>query len=78
MLRCKDVADKASAYVDRELSRTQALGMALHLLMCGNCRRFMQYFRLALQAGRPKQSLSQEQAEHLAAHITSRASAQGG
>ena len=46
MLRCKDVAERASRYVDGEMSWSQRLGMRLHLMMCLHCRRFMRQFRV--------------------------------
>ncbi len=73
MLKCQDVTHKATDYVDRELSRTQALGILLHLLLCANCRLFMRYFRLSLQVFRVKRQLSKQQASQLAEQIIQRA-----
>lgn len=73
MLKCKDVAHKATDYVDRELGRGQALGILLHLLLCANCRRFIRYFRLSLQVFRAKRQLPKQQASQLAEQIIQRA-----
>jgi hypothetical protein len=73
MLKCRDVAHQATDYVDRELSRGQALGMLLHLLMCANCRRFMQFFRISLQVLKYKRQLTKQQASQLADQIIQRA-----
>lgn len=46
MLRCKDVVERASRYIDGEMSWSRRLGMRLHLMMCIHCRRFMRQFRM--------------------------------
>ncbi|PPB80978.1 putative zinc finger protein [Albidovulum inexpectatum] len=46
MLSCKDVAARASALIDRELSMREALQMRLHLIMCRGCRHFVRQVRL--------------------------------
>ncbi|MAM70365.1 MAG: anti-sigma factor [Gammaproteobacteria bacterium] len=74
MLKCKEVAAKASDYIDSELSRGQAFSMALHLLMCGNCRRFVKYFRLSLLGIPSGNELSADQAESLSTQVISKAS----
>lgn len=46
MLNCKDVADRASALIDGELSRWEALQVRMHLAMCKGCSRFIEQLRL--------------------------------
>ena len=46
MLSCKNVADRASALIDGELSTWDALQMRLHLAMCKGCRRFVDQIRV--------------------------------
>lgn len=41
MLSCKEVATRASALIDGELSTWEALQMRLHLAMCKGCERFV-------------------------------------
>lgn len=45
MLSCKEVATRASALIDGELSTWQALRMRLHLAMCKGCERFIGQMR---------------------------------
>ncbi|WP_138933302.1 zf-HC2 domain-containing protein [Roseovarius arcticus] len=45
MLSCKEVASRASALIDGELSTWQALQMRLHLAMCKGCERFIGQIR---------------------------------
>lgn len=49
MLSCKDVADRASALIDGELSTWAALQIRLHLAMCKGCGRFIEQMRLTDQ-----------------------------
>lgn len=50
MLSCREVASRASDYVDRNLSRRERLVMQLHLMMCVRCRRFVRHVRLLVAA----------------------------
>lgn len=45
MLSCKEVATRASALIDGELSTWQALQMRLHLAMCKGCGQFIGQMR---------------------------------
>lgn len=45
MLSCKDVADRASALIDGELSAWDAFQIRLHLVMCKGCGRFIEQMR---------------------------------
>ena len=49
MLSCKDVADRASALIDGELSTWDALQIRLHRAMCKGCGRFIEQMRLTDQ-----------------------------
>jgi len=46
MLSCKDVADRASALIDGDLSTWDALQIRLHLAMCKGCGRFIEQVRM--------------------------------
>ncbi|MBI4694673.1 MAG: zf-HC2 domain-containing protein [Gammaproteobacteria bacterium] len=50
MLRCKDIPERASAYVERDLGRRERAMFRLHLMLCSHCRRFMRQFRTLLGA----------------------------
>ena len=41
MLKCREVAEQASAYVDGTLPWRTRLAIRLHLAMCGHCSRYV-------------------------------------
>jgi anti-sigma factor ChrR (cupin superfamily) len=41
MLKCRDVAERASAFADRELPWRERMAMRIHMAMCGPCRRYV-------------------------------------
>jgi anti-sigma factor RsiW len=45
MLRCRDIAEQASDYVDGQLSWRRQLAVRLHLVMCLFCRRYTRQMR---------------------------------
>ena len=45
MLTCRDLAHKADAFLDGELSTWQKLQIRLHMSMCNGCARFMGQMR---------------------------------
>ncbi|PCJ42932.1 MAG: hypothetical protein COA71_05415 [SAR86 cluster bacterium] len=73
MLKCKDVVANATDYVDKEMNWKQSMSMALHLLMCGHCRRFIKYFKLSLQALKNKKTISQADADKLSSEVIAKA-----
>lgn len=46
MLSCKEVASRASALIDGELTAWEALQMRFHLAMCKGCERFVGQLRI--------------------------------
>lgn len=46
MLRCKQVAERASLLIDGELRPWQRFNMKLHLAMCRGCRAFVEQMRI--------------------------------
>ena len=47
MLTCRDIAQqKASDYLEQQLSLRERAGFYLHLFLCGPCRRFIRQLRL--------------------------------
>jgi len=46
MLSCKEVAIRASALIDGELSTWDALQMRIHLAMCKGCDKFIGQMRI--------------------------------
>jgi predicted anti-sigma-YlaC factor YlaD len=49
MLSCKDVARRASEYLDGEQEQKLVWQMRLHLMMCSNCRRFARHLKITRQ-----------------------------
>ncbi len=75
MLKCKDVVTNATDYIDKEMSWSQSMSMALHLLLCGHCRRFIKYFKLSLLSLKKKRTISSENATQLGSEIIAKAQA---
>lgn len=48
MLRCREISDQASDHIDGLQSAGARLQVAMHLLLCGQCRRFMRQMRLTV------------------------------
>lgn len=46
MLSCKEVAERASALIDGELSAWERLRIRLHLAMCNGCSHFVAQMRM--------------------------------
>lgn len=46
MLSCKEVAERASGLIDKELGLFEALQMRLHLAMCKGCAAFVGQMRM--------------------------------
>jgi anti-sigma factor RsiW len=54
MLSCREVTERASALIDRELSWSERLQMRIHLAMCRHCSRFVSQLRLLRAALRQR------------------------
>lgn len=52
MLSCKEVAERASALIDRELGLFERLQMHLHLAMCRGCGAFIQQMKITSELTR--------------------------
>jgi hypothetical protein len=56
MPSCREVTEKASEYVEKEMSFWQRLGFRLHLFICVHCRHYVKQLRLTIGAlGRMQQ-----------------------
>ena len=64
MLKCREIATQASDYLDDNQTLRQRLAVAVHLLICGQCRAFIRQLRLALVYYRrvPQQALDDAEA----------------
>lgn len=47
MLKCRELAEIASDYIDGELNGRKALSVKVHLLMCRHCRSFVGNLRIS-------------------------------
>lgn len=48
MFSCKDVHQRASRYLDKDMDLLPRMGMLTHLLMCGHCRMFVKQLNLTV------------------------------
>lgn len=48
MLSCKDITEKASAYLDKEMPLGARMSMRMHLFMCNHCRRYMDQLQITI------------------------------
>lgn len=62
MLKCRDVAEHGSHFLDRKIPWYKLPGWYLHLFICGNCRRFIRHLRTAIKvaAGLPRKPAAPE------------------
>jgi hypothetical protein len=72
MLKCSDIAQQGSDYLERRQTWRQRMAVGLHLLLCGNCRDFIRHLRTSLTYYRqlPPKELGEEDANALARKIT--------
>jgi len=50
MLSCKDITEKASDYLDKELPFYTRMQVKLHVMMCVNCKRYLDQLRTTISA----------------------------
>ena len=65
MLKCKEITDLASDYIDKNLDWKNRFSMKMHLFLCKHCSRFMQNFKTTIQVASniEQQPLSPEEAK---------------
>ncbi len=56
MLKCKEVTEQASDYIDHNLSWRQRLSVVVHLFICHYCRRFIRHLRITRNFGQRRPS----------------------
>lgn len=71
MLKCREVAELANEYVDKELPWHQSMAMGLHLSMCRHCSAFVNKLRLVitLVKEQPPETLSDKDAEDIVKNV---------
>lgn len=52
MLKCRDIAHRASDHIEGAMNWREKLGYHMHLLMCGYCRQFIRGLYTAIACGR--------------------------
>lgn len=50
MLSCKDISQLASEHIDNEMPFFKRMQFRMHLMMCKNCRRFVEQFQLTIES----------------------------
>ena len=50
MLSCKEMAEKANDYIDRDVSLLTRIQFAVHLFMCVHCRNYISQMRTTISA----------------------------
>ncbi len=68
MLKCKEVAELSSDYLEKDLSLYKRFMFSVHLFLCGKCRKFIRHLKLsiALFDSMPEKSVSDEDAQRIA------------
>lgn len=76
MFNCRQISERSSDYLDRELPFGERMAFGIHLLMCGRCRKFVRHLGyvsgLCRELPGQQEELSQEEAESLVAKVLSR------
>lgn len=64
MLKCREVAEMASDYIDKEMPWHRSMAIGLHLSMCKHCSGFVNKLRLVVTLVReqPPETLSEAEA----------------
>jgi anti-sigma factor ChrR (cupin superfamily) len=73
MLSCKEVAGRASALIDGELSTWQTFQMRLHLAMCKGCGQFIGQMRITrdlTQAAPPPDAMDEADDDRISAILS--------
>lgn len=63
MLKCRDVAQQASDYIESERPWYRKFGWYMHLFMCKHCRRFVSQLKLTIRSSRQILNLTTGESE---------------
>ncbi len=71
MLKCREVAELANDYIDKELPWHKTMAMGFHLAMCKHCSGFVHKLRLVINLvnEQPPETLSDENAEDIVENV---------
>ncbi len=64
---CQDITERASDYLDQEMTWREWMGFRLHLMTCGPCRAYLRQMRMTLRVltTLPHEPLPDEVADEL-------------
>ena len=75
MYSCKEISNRSSDYLDKELTFSERMKFGVHLLLCGHCRKFISHMKkttdIVKELPRNNKELSETEAEGLGARIVS-------
>lgn len=76
MLKCREVAELANDYIDKQLPWHTSMAMGLHLSMCRHCSGFVNKLRLVvtLVKERPDEPVSDLEADEIVEHVVNEVS----
>lgn len=67
MLKCRDISEQASDYIDHDLSAWMKLQYRLHLMMCKHCRLFIKNFSAGVEMVKklPRETVAKERVDEI-------------
>jgi len=73
MLKCRQIAEQASQYIDGELSLWGRMQYRTHLMMCHHCRLFVHNFKagIAMLDRLHREKTPQDKVERICGHVRS-------
>lgn len=71
MLKCKDIAERTSDYLNIDTPWYCKLGWYMHIFMCGPCRRFVNHFKLSVKVSSTmaQQQIPKSEAEEISNQV---------
>lgn len=71
MLKCNEIANLASDFLDKNLSWKEYFSIKMHLFMCGHCKRFVQHLLSTIRVvqGMDRQIATPQETENILNHL---------
>ena len=71
MLKCNEIANLASDYLDRNLTWKEYFSVKMHLFMCVHCKRFVQHLLSTIRVvqGMERPLATPQEAENILNHL---------
>jgi len=72
MLKCNEIANLASDYLDRNLSWKEYFSVKMHLFMCGHCKRFVEHLLSTIRVvqGMERPLATPQETENILNHLS--------